>query len=82
MPVTGIIFDAFANNASIKTVIIPESVDFISTNVFSGCTNLEKVIILCNNVTFFENSFSGCNATISYNGKDYTPDNYSELTAN
>lgn len=81
LPVTGIIFDAFANNASIKTVIIPESVDFISTNVFSGCTNLEKVIILGNNVTFLDDTFSGCTATVSYNGKDYTPDNYSELTA-
>lgn len=82
LPITGIIFDAFANNTSIKTVLIPESVDFISNNVFSGCTSLEKVIILSNNVTFLDDTFSGCNATISYNGKDYTPDNYSELTAN
>ena len=81
LPVTVIMFDAFANNTSIKTVIIPESVDFISTNVFSECTNLEKVIILSNNVTFLDDTFSGCNATVSYNGKDYTPDNYSELTA-
>lgn len=82
LPVTIILFDAFANNTSIKTVIIPESVDFISVNVFSGCTNLEKVIILGNNVTFLDDTFSGCTATVSYNGKDYTPDNYSELTAN
>lgn len=81
LPVTVIMFDAFANNTSIKTVIIPESVDFISTNVFSECTNLVKVIILSNNVTFLDNTFSGCNATVSYNGKEYTPDNYSELTA-
>lgn len=82
LPITVIIFDAFANNTSIKTVIIPESVDFISNNVFSGCTSLEKVIILSNNVTFLDDTFSGCNATISYNGKDYTPDDYSKLSAN
>ena len=82
LPITGIIFDAFANNTSIKTVIIPQSVDFISNNVFSGCTSLEKVIILSNNVTFLDDAFSGCNATISYNGKDYTPDDYSKLSAN
>jgi uncharacterized lipoprotein YajG len=82
LPITVIIFDAFANNTSIKTVIIPDSVDFISNNVFSGCTSLEKVIILSNNVTFLDDTFSGCNATISYNGKDYTPDDYSKLSAN
>ncbi|MBQ5398517.1 MAG: leucine-rich repeat protein [Ruminococcus sp.] len=36
-------FNAFANNKSITSVTIPESVSYISHGAFSGCTNLASI---------------------------------------
>ena len=41
--VVGILPFAFADNKSIKTVVIPETVTVIGENAFSGCVNLEKI---------------------------------------
>lgn len=79
LPIDAIAFDAFSSNPSVKTVIIPESVTFISCNVFADCKNLKNIIILGTKVQFIEDAFSNCSATVTYNGKDYTSANFSEL---
>lgn len=79
LPVTGVIFDAFKDNTSVKTVIIPETFDFISRNVFAGCTNLENIIILSSNVEILSGAFDGCGATVTYNGREYTSADFSEI---
>ncbi len=79
LPVTGVVFDAFKDNTSVKTVIIPETFDFISRNVFAGCTNLENVIILSSNVEILSGAFDDCGATVTYNGREYTSADFSEI---
>ena len=79
LPVTGVVFDAFKDNTSVKTVIIPETFDFISTNVFAGCTNLENIIILSSNVEILSGAFDDCGATVTYNGREYTSADFSEI---
>lgn len=79
LPVNAIALNAFSDNTSVKTIIIPESVDFISVNVFSGCTNLTNIVILGKNVTFLSGALDGCKATVTYNGKDYAPADYDKL---
>ena len=36
--------NAFYKNVEIRTIEIPKSVEKIGTNVFTGCTNLEKIV--------------------------------------
>lgn len=79
LPVDAIAFSAFSSNPSVKTVIIPESVTFISCDVFADCKNLKSILILGTKVQFLEDAFSDCSATVTYNGKDYTSANFSEL---
>lgn len=79
LPVTGVIFDAFKDNTSVKTVIIPETFDFISTNVFAGCTDLKNIIILSSNVEILSGAFDDCGATVTYNGREYTSADFSEI---
>lgn len=79
LPVTGVVFDAFKDNTSVKTVIIPETFDFISRNVFAGCTDLENIIILSSNVEILSGAFDDCGATVTYNGREYTSADFSEI---
>lgn len=76
--VTGIAYEAFMDNTSVEIIVIPDTIDFISSDVFTGCTNLKNIIVLGNNVTF-RKSFGDCKATVTYNGKDYGPSEYSLL---
>jgi len=57
---------AFMNNASIKEIIIPDSVITIQPNAFENCTNLEKVTFGKNSKlkTIFYNAFKGCSKLI------------------
>ena len=48
--------EAFYNNTSITSIVIPNSVTSIADNAFGGCTNLKKVEL---NTTTVENWFSG-----------------------
>lgn len=43
--VTSIVTDAFRNNTTIKTVVIPDSVTTLGETIFFGCTSLERVEI-------------------------------------
>ena len=79
LPVDAIASSAFSSNPSVKTVIIPESVTFISCDVFADCKNIKSIIILGTKVQLLEDAFSDCSATVTCNGKDYTSANFSEL---
>lgn len=56
--------------------------DFILGNTFAGCSNLQNIIITGSNVDIYQDAFSGCTATVTYNGKSYTSSEYSELYKN
>ncbi|MBO7589514.1 MAG: leucine-rich repeat domain-containing protein [Bacteroidaceae bacterium] len=47
---------AFADNDSIKEVVIPEHVSYIGNGAFRGCTNLSEIKILCKpeNISFID----------------------------
>ena len=45
VPVAGIRKDAFKNNTSITSVVIPDSVKSIGVSAFYGCTSLESITI-------------------------------------
>ena len=45
LPVTRISSSSFKDNKKITSVTIPDSIIYINSDAFSGCTNLKKVII-------------------------------------
>lgn len=52
--------DGFANNNSIKTLTIPDSVKTINFGAFSGCGNLESVTLGQNVTRIGSGAFGGC----------------------
>lgn|GEM_PF-3553773 len=58
--VTGISFNAFANNTKLTAVTIPESVGVIADHAFRNCTSLESVIIPDGVKIINANTFDGC----------------------
>ena len=51
VPVTSIVENAFANNSSVTSVTIPESITSIGDGAFANCKNLEYVDLSGSNVT-------------------------------
>ncbi len=76
---------AFSNLASLKSIIIPESVTNIGYSAFEGCSALETVNIPLGVTTLEENVFSGCtslkNITISENISSISPTAFSGCTS-
>ena len=65
LPVTGICDDAFRDQTSITSVVIPDSVTSISTGAFTNCASLASVVI-GNSVEFIcFQAFAGCNSLTS-----------------
>lgn len=62
--------NAFFNKTSVISVNIPNTVEIIGDNCFSGCENLQKVTIPASVTEISETAFSGCaDVTIHcYNG--------------
>ena len=52
--------NAFADNTSLKKVVIPEGVTEIQANAFSGCTNLETVVLPETLCYIYQNAFRDC----------------------
>ena len=61
-PVWEISGDAFRNCVSLKSITIPAYVHKIENTVFSGCTNLESIVVEEGNSTY--DSRDNCNAVI------------------
>lgn len=51
VPVTSIVENAFANNSTVTSVTIPESITSIGDGAFANCENLEYVDLSSSNVT-------------------------------
>lgn len=77
--VTEIAEYAFQRCEGLTSITIPNSVTVIGKSAFDYCTKLTSIEIPDSVTVIGENAFSGCRATITYRGKTYTPDNYSEL---
>lgn len=62
--VQGIASGAFENNTFIKTVVLPETAEYINLNGFKGCTKLEKVVGSAVRVLGM-NAFADCKNLVS-----------------
>lgn len=60
VPVTKIQSNAFANKAGLVKVTVPESVVSMGYQVFSGCADLEEVIMFNDQCQMDTNTFSSC----------------------
>ena len=58
-PIIGVGEGAFKNNQTIKKVVIPDGYEFIGPEAFSGCRNLEEVVI-SGTVMSMWHAFLGC----------------------
>ena len=56
--VTGIASNAFANNTTIQSISIPESIISIAPNAFGGCTMLDSIIFENTENWYYSNVFS------------------------
>ncbi len=59
---TAIEASAYADNASIKNVIIPNTITSIGASAFSGCTGLKEITIPASVTTIGAGAFDGCTA--------------------
>ena len=58
--VTAIGDNAFQNNTTITSIIIPNTVTSIGNSTFSGCTSLTNVLFSSSLVSIGANAFAGC----------------------
>lgn len=72
IPVIGINDLAFVNNLTIKSAQLPNSLCYVGASIFSGCSNLEKLIYLNTDLRFVGELFGGKD----YNGSYLTQLNY------
>lgn len=61
LPVTGIGYQAFHANSTIKSVVIPDSVTSIGDSAFEFCTNLVNIVIPSSVTSIGSSAFRGCN---------------------
>lgn len=60
LPVTAIWDNAFAENTDIEEVVIPDSIEQINSEAFSGCVNLRKVHLQSGLVKIRSSAFADC----------------------
>ena len=77
--VTGIGDRAFYSCTGLKSVIIQNGVEEIGAMAFWNCPKITSIEIPDSVTKIERGAFSGCKATITYKGKTYTKDNYSDL---
>ncbi len=63
--------EAFKDNATLESVILPNSIEVIEQNAFSGCVNLKSITIENSVKEIMDGAFQGCtslqNVTLSSN---------------
>lgn len=59
-PYSGKEFNLFADMANLKYVSIPDSVSYIDTGAFRGCTSLESINLPSSLVYILDETFDGC----------------------
>lgn len=52
--------DGFTNNIDIKSIIIPEGIEYISSGAFSNCLNLKSVTIPAGLESIYSRAFADC----------------------
>ncbi len=52
----------FSGNTTITSIILPESLEYISANSFSGCSGLTEINLPDGLLTIPENAFKGCSS--------------------
>ena len=53
-------YRAFENCTNLKRVVMPNTVEYISSYAFSGCTNLTNITIPASMYTIYSHAFEGC----------------------
>jgi len=80
--VTTINGGAFRNCANLTELVLPESVTFVGAESLYGCTNLQKLIVLCDPSVLPEDLFDICPAGLEiYAGKNATDEQLKYLTS-
>ena len=72
---------AFYSCTGLTSVIIQNGVEEIGVMTFWNCPGITSIEIPDSVTKIERGAFSGCKATITYKGKTYTKDNYSDLYA-
>lgn len=70
---------AFYSCTGLTSVIIQNGVEEIGVMTFWNCPGITSIEIPDSVTKIERGAFSGCKATITYKGKTYTKDNYSDL---
>ena len=60
LPVIGIAENAFVNHGELKTIVLPETIQYIGDNAFAGCSGVKELVIPDSVETIGEAAFSGC----------------------
>lgn len=60
LPVRKINASAFANCASLSSIVIPDSIDSIGNSAFAGCTNLSSIFVPDFVTSIGDSAFAGC----------------------
>ena len=72
---------AFYSCTGLTSVIIQNGVEEVGVMTFWNCPGITSIEIPDSVTKIERGAFSGCKATITYKGKTYTKDNYSDLYA-
>ena len=64
-PVTKIYDKSFYNTETLKSVIVPDTVNHIDANAFYNCSGLKTLLILGDDVTIEKGMISNCNALVT-----------------
>ncbi|MBP1530871.1 MAG: leucine-rich repeat protein [Bacteroidaceae bacterium] len=66
MPVIGVQWNAFSGNTNLKSIDLPETVNYIGGYAFQNCTSLSEVTIRSTGDLFvMESAFTGCTSLTS-----------------
>ena len=58
-------YDNFANCVNLKSIVIPEGVTEITSNMFAGCTSLESVTLPSSLKQIYSGAFNNCDSLVS-----------------